>query len=152
MREKCTTLVREINSKCSLGDTDLELFLPILGAGTPHCLAGPLLRRWPLDGLAAFDLHGAVVNVAAQKKFKICNFLCSKSPSLNFSWLFYIFFNLLGASFFGTPFLGYLPLAVSEMATIALDVFIGLILFSRCMPLKQNKKGMRFTTLLFHRR
>jgi len=34
MREKCTTLIREINSKCSLGDTDLELFLPILGAAS----------------------------------------------------------------------------------------------------------------------
>jgi hypothetical protein len=84
MREKCTTLVREINSKCSLGDTDWELFLPILGATSLELelhivLAGLLLRRWPLDGLAAFDLHGAVVNVAAKKKLKICNFLCSKS-------------------------------------------------------------------------
>jgi hypothetical protein len=48
------------------------------GVGTPHCLAGPLFKKVAF-GLAAFDLHGAVVNVAAKKKIKICNFLCSKS-------------------------------------------------------------------------
>ncbi len=78
MREKCTTLVREINSKCSLGDTDLELFLPILGAaslelGTQHCLAGPLLIKVAF-GLAAFGLHGAVVNVAPKKKIENLQF------------------------------------------------------------------------------
>ncbi len=126
MREKCTTLVREINSKCSLGDTDLELFLPILGAaslelGTQHCLAGPLFKKVAF-GLAAFNLHGAVVNVAAKNKLKSAIF-SALNPIFEFLLVVYIFFNLLGASFFGTPFLGYLPLAVSEMATVALGVF-----------------------------
>ncbi len=89
--------------------------------GTQHCLAGPLFKKVAF-GLADFNLHGAVVNVAAKNKLKSAIF-SALNPIFEFLLVVYIFFNLLGASFFGTPFLGYLPLAVSEMATVALGVF-----------------------------
>jgi hypothetical protein len=90
-------------------------------------------------GLTAFDLRGAVVKVGAKRKLKSAIFF-ALNPIVEVLLAVYIFFNLLGASFFDTPFLGYLSLAVSEMAAVALGVFLGLILCSRCMPLKQNKK------------
>jgi hypothetical protein len=47
------------------------------GLGTQHCLVGPLLRRWPLDLLPLTSWSSS--KCSCQKKFKICNFLCSKS-------------------------------------------------------------------------